>query len=90
MDDSADFMGQGVRMSSITAFFRFLPAAASSFPRMTSLCARCAFFKIALMSSSFLLIVIHVSIPALVWPNTGLPKMWAVARVLEQPKKVLS
>ena len=47
--------------------------------------ARCAFFKIALQTSSFLLIVIHDCIPALVWPNTGRPKMWAVALVVQQP-----
>jgi hypothetical protein len=87
---SADFMGQGVRISSITACFRFLPAVASSFPCMTSLSAHCAFFKIALLSSSFLLIAIHVCIPALVWPNTGRPKMWAAALVVQQPLKVLS
>ena len=90
MDDSADFTGQGVRISSITACFRFLPAAVPSFSRMTSLSTRCAFFKIALLSSSFLLIAIHVCIPALVWPNTGRPKMWAAALVVQQPLKVLS
>ena len=26
----------------------------------------------------------------LVWPNTGCPKMWAVALVVQQPLKVLS
>ena len=65
------FMGLGVRISSITACFCFLLAAASSFSRMTSPSARCAFFKIALRSSSFLLIAIHDCIPALVWNNTS-------------------
>ena len=37
IDDSADFMGQGVRISSISACLRCLLAAASSFPRKTSL-----------------------------------------------------
>ena len=37
----------------------FFPALASSCPRMTSPSARCAFFKIVLLSSSFLLMVIH-------------------------------
>ena len=36
-------------------------------------------------SSPFLLIVIHVCFPALVLPNTGRPKMWAVALVVQQP-----
>ena len=40
----------------------FLPAATSSFPRMASPSARCAFFKIALLSSSFLLMAIHACI----------------------------
>ena len=85
-------MGLGVRISSITACFRFLLAAASSFSSMTLLSAAacCAFFKIALLSSSFLLIVIHDCIPALVWPNTGRRKMWAVALVVQQVLKVLS
>ena len=57
---------------------------------MASLSPRFAFFKIALLSSSFWLIVIYVCIPALVWPNTGwLLKMWAVALVVQQPQKVL-
>ena len=68
-------MGLGVRISSITACFRFLLAAASSFSSKTSRSARSAFFKIALQTSSFLLIVIDDCIPALVWPNTGRPKM---------------
>ena len=53
-------------------------------------CAHCAFFKIVLRSASFLLIAIHVCIPDLVWPNTGRPKMWAVALVEQQPLKILS
>ena len=90
IDDSADFMGLGVRISSIKACFRFLLAAASSFSSMTSLSAHCAFFKNYLRSSSFLLIVIHDCILALVWPNTGRPKIWAVAKVVQQTLKVLS
>ena len=57
---------------------------------MTSLSARFAFFKIALLSSSFLLIAIHARIPAIVWPNTGRPKMWDVALVVQHPLKILS
>ena len=52
--------------------------------------SHCVFFKIALQSSLFLLIVIHDCILALFWPNTGRPKMWAVALVVQQPLKVLS
>ena len=83
-------MGLGVRISSITTYFCFLLAAASLFSLITSISAHCAFFKVSLQSSSFLLIAIHDCIPALVLPNTGRPKMWAVALVVQQPLKVLS
>ena len=34
--------------------------------------------------------MIHDCIPALVWPNTGRPKMWEVALVVQQQLEVLS
>ena len=52
--------------------------------------ASCAFFKVALLSSSFLLMVIHACIPAFAWPNTEWPKMWASTLEVQQPLKVLS
>ena len=91
-DDSADVLEQAVSNLCITACFCFLPAAASSFPSMTSPSAscQCAFFKVALLSSSILLMAIHACIPAFAWPNTERPKMWAAALEVQQPLKVLS
>ena len=57
---------------------------------MTLPSACSAFFKIALLSSSFLLMAIHACIPAFAWPNTERPKMWAAALEVQQPLKVLS
>ena len=37
----------------------------------------------------FLWIAIHARIPALVWPNTGRPKMSVVALVVQHPLKIL-
>ena len=89
-DDSADILAQGVSNSCITACSWFLPGAASSFPCMTSPSACCAFFKIALLSSSFLLMAIHACIPVFAWPSTEHPKMWAAALEVQQQLKVLS
>ena len=80
------FYGPGVRIPSIRACFHLLPPPASTFQSMTLQSACCAFFKIALLS----LIVIHVCISAFVWPDTGSPKLCAVALVVQQPLKVWS
>ena len=56
---------------------------------MTSPSANCAYVKIALLSSFFLLIVIHACISAFAWPNTDSPKLGAALEV-QKPLKVLS
>ena len=57
---------------------------------MTLPSAHSVFFKIALLSSSFLLMTIYASIPAFAWHNTEGPEMWAAALEVQQLLKILS